>query len=115
MLQHARLLGADVQQRNQEQSLRRKFENSSQVIAVRVEPIIEQRLRVLAETTGQSQSFYLKQLIEEGIRAMEDSWLPTEMVAQIRSGMLPEHLDRTTLDLFDDPFRFDLLGDPVRS
>jgi RHH-type rel operon transcriptional repressor/antitoxin RelB len=71
---------------NKEQSLRRKSEKSSQVIAVRVEPMIEQRLRLLAETTGQSQSFFLKQLIEDGIAAMEDLWLPKELAGQIRSG-----------------------------
>lgn len=93
--------------------MRRKSENSSQVIAVRVEPMIEQRLRLLADTTGQSQSFFLKQLIEDGIRAMEETSLPKEMVGQIRSGMLPEQLKGTTMDLFGDPFRLDLLGDPV--
>jgi RHH-type rel operon transcriptional repressor/antitoxin RelB len=51
--------------------LRRKSENRSQVIAVRVEPAIEQRLRLLAEVTGRSQSFFLKKLIEKGIDAME--------------------------------------------
>jgi RHH-type rel operon transcriptional repressor/antitoxin RelB len=84
-------------------------------MAVRVEPMIEQRLRLLAESTGQSQSFFLKQLIEDGIAAMEDVWLPKELSGQIRSGVFPEQLHGTTLDLFGDPFRLDLLGDPIRS
>lgn len=53
--------------------MRSKSGNSLQVIAVRVELAIEQRLRLLAETTGRSQSFFLKQLIEKGIDAMEDT------------------------------------------
>jgi RHH-type rel operon transcriptional repressor/antitoxin RelB len=82
--------------------LRRKSGNRSQVIAVRVEPVIEQRLRLLAEITGRSQSFFLKQLIEKGIDAMEDAWLPREVVAQVRSGALPAQQRGTTLDLFGD-------------
>ncbi|MFM0030778.1 hypothetical protein PQR70_31645 [Paraburkholderia madseniana] len=78
--------------------MRRNSESSSQVIAVRVEPAIEQRLRLPAETTGRSQSFFLKQLIEKGIDAMEDTWLPHEVVAQVRSGHLPAQRHGTTLD-----------------
>nr|WP_074773991.1 hypothetical protein [Paraburkholderia fungorum] len=75
--------------------------------------MIEQRLKLLAESTGQSQSFFLKQLIEDGIAAMEDVWLPKEISSQIRSGILPAELGGTTMDLFGDPFRLDLLGDPL--
>ncbi|MFL9966207.1 hypothetical protein PQR02_35450 [Paraburkholderia sediminicola] len=82
--------------------MRRKSENRSQVIAVRVEPAIGQRLRLLAEVTGRSQSFFLKQLIEKGIDAMEEAWLPQEVVAQVRSGAIPAQQCGTTLDLFGD-------------
>lgn len=93
--------------------MRSKSEKSSQVIAVRVEPMIEQRLKLLAESTGQSQSFFLKQLIEDGIAAMEDVWLPKEVASQIRNGVMPAQLNGATMDLFGDPFRLDLLGDPL--
>ncbi|WP_168788401.1 hypothetical protein [Paraburkholderia aromaticivorans] len=82
--------------------MRSKSGNSLQVIAVRVELAIEQRLRLLAETTGRSQSFFLKQLIEKGIDAMEDTWLPQEVVARVRCGDLPAQRRGTTLDLFGD-------------
>ncbi|WP_309546292.1 hypothetical protein [Paraburkholderia sp. BL27I4N3] len=59
-------------------------------------------MRLLAEVTGRSQSFFLKQLIEKGIGAMEHAWLPQEVVAQVRSGTLPEQQRATTLDLFRD-------------
>jgi RHH-type rel operon transcriptional repressor/antitoxin RelB len=74
----------------------------SQVIAVRVERVIEQRLRLLAEVTGRSQSFFLKQLIEEGIDAMEDAWLSPELIVQVRSGAIPTQQRGTTPDLFGD-------------
>ncbi|MFL9862415.1 hypothetical protein PQR72_43010 [Paraburkholderia madseniana] len=81
---------------------RKSGNNKSHVIAVRVDSAIEQRLRLLAEVTGRSQSFYLKQLIEKGIDAMEDAWLPQEVVAQVRSGALRAQQHGTTLDLFGD-------------
>ena len=80
----------------------RKSGNRSQVIAVGVEPAIEQRLRLLAEVTERSQSFFLKQLVEKGIDAMEDTWLPHEVVTQVRSGALPAQQRGTTPDLFGD-------------
>jgi RHH-type transcriptional regulator, rel operon repressor / antitoxin RelB len=82
--------------------LKRKSENSLQVIAVRVEPAIGQRLRLLADATGRSQSFFLKQLIEGGIEAMENAWLSDAMLAQVRSGNLPELRHGATADLFAD-------------
>ncbi|MGF6767876.1 RHH-type rel operon transcriptional repressor/antitoxin RelB [Paraburkholderia sp. GAS199] len=80
----------------------RNSENRSQVIAVRVEPAIEQRLKLLVETTGRSQSFFLKQLIEGGIDAMEEAWLPQDLVARVRNGDLPAQRFSSTLDLFND-------------
>lgn len=71
----------------------------SQVIAVRVEPPIEQRLRLLAEITGRDQSVFLKQLIEKGIDAMEKACLPEEVVAQVRDGALPAQQQGTTLGI----------------
>jgi RHH-type transcriptional regulator, rel operon repressor / antitoxin RelB len=87
----------------QEERLRRKSEKRLEVIAVRVAPAIEQRLRLLAEVTGRSQSFFLKQLIGKGIDAMEEAWLSHEVVAQVRSGALPAQPRGTTPDLFGDP------------
>ncbi|MGF6372931.1 hypothetical protein OKW40_005747 [Paraburkholderia sp. RAU6.4a] len=62
--------------------------------------------RTAIETAGGSHRaqpvVFLKQLIEKGIGAMEDAWLPQEVVAQVRSGTLPERQRATTLDLFRD-------------
>jgi RHH-type rel operon transcriptional repressor/antitoxin RelB len=72
-------------------------------VAVRIAPVIEQRLRVLAEATGRKQSFFLQRMIEEGIDAMEEIWLPPDTLAKVRNGDLPELFaaHRTTSDLFD--------------
>ncbi len=69
--------------------MKRTAENQRKVVAVRVNPQIEQRLRLLAELTGRGQSFFLQQMIESGIGAMEETWLPPEILAQVRSGTMP--------------------------
>ena len=40
------------------EQMRRSAENKLRVVAVRIDPVIEQRLRVLAEATGRKQSFF---------------------------------------------------------
>ncbi|SAL25184.1 hypothetical protein AWB67_04667 [Caballeronia terrestris] len=84
--------------------MRRKAENKLKVVAVRVDPEIEQRLRLLAEVTGRKQSFFLQQLIESGMGAMEEVWLPPAVLAQVREGVLPSPLSTSgaTSDLFAD-------------
>jgi RHH-type transcriptional regulator, rel operon repressor / antitoxin RelB len=83
--------------------MRRSAENRLRVVAVRIDPVIEQRLRVLAEATGRKQSFFLQRMIEEGINAMEEIWLSPQTLAKVRSGELPELLAEhpATSDLFD--------------
>ncbi|WP_087660504.1 hypothetical protein [Caballeronia terrestris] len=83
--------------------MRRSAENKLRVVAVRIDPVIEQRLRVLAEAAGRKQSFFLQRIIEEGIDAMEEIWLSPDMLTKVRNGDLPELLagHSTTSDLFD--------------
>ncbi|WP_244818734.1 hypothetical protein [Caballeronia sp. Lep1P3] len=82
--------------------MRRSAENKLKVVAVRIDPVLEQRLRVLAEASGRKQSFFLQRMIEEGIDAIEEIWLSPKTLAKVRSGAMPELLDeRKTLDLFD--------------
>ncbi len=83
--------------------MRRTAENKLIVVAVRIDPQIEQRLRFLAEKTGRNQSFFLQQMIERGIDAIEETWLPSEILDQVRSGRLPTSRPRgATSDLFSD-------------
>lgn len=81
--------------------MRRTAEHKLKVVAVRIDPQIEQRLRLLAETSGRKQSFFLQQMIEQGIEAIEATWLSPEAVAQIRNGEVPQlqHAGETR-DLF---------------
>jgi RHH-type transcriptional regulator, rel operon repressor / antitoxin RelB len=73
------------------------------VVAVRVDPGIERRLRLLAETSGRKPSFFLQQMIEGGISALEDVWLPGDVLAQVRAGTVPEPaLYHAEPDLFED-------------
>jgi RHH-type rel operon transcriptional repressor/antitoxin RelB len=83
--------------------MKRSADNRLKVVAVRVSPQIEHRLRLLAQTTGRRQSFFLQQIIEQGIDAMEETWLPEATLAKIRRGDFPE-LPHTgsTPDLFGD-------------
>ncbi|WP_244818454.1 hypothetical protein [Caballeronia sp. Lep1P3] len=84
--------------------MRRTAENKLKVVAVRVEPAIEQRLRLLAEVTGRKQSFFLQQMIERGIGAMEDIWLPPQLLEEVRGGKLQARPlpGEGTPDLFSD-------------
>ncbi|WP_250475317.1 hypothetical protein [Caballeronia sp. GAFFF1] len=84
--------------------MRRTAENKLKVVAVRVEPAIEQRLRLLAEVTGRKQSFFLQQMIERGIGAMEDLWLPPDVLEEVRGGNLQarQPVAAATPDLFSD-------------
>ncbi len=69
---------------------RKKSAEKLKVVAVRVDPSIERRLRLLAETSGRKPSYFLQQLIEGGLGALEDAWLPADVLAQVRSGTVPE-------------------------
>ena len=86
--------------------MKRTAENQRKVVAVRVNPQIEQRLRLLAELTGRRQSFFLQQMIERGIGAMEDTWLPRDILSQVRSGTMPSRQQASDAisDLFGGPF-----------
>ena len=87
---------------NKEYAVKRTAGNKL-VVAVRVNPQIEQRLRLLAEVTGRRQSFFLQQIIESGIAAIEATWLPPDVLSQVRSGLMPPRQEASPVisDLFD--------------
>jgi RHH-type rel operon transcriptional repressor/antitoxin RelB len=86
--------------------VRRTHDNKSKVVAVRLDPTTEHRLRLLAAITRRKQSVFLQQMIEQGLAAIEDLHLPSEVVARIRAGELPpvpgEEQAGGELDLFSD-------------
>ena len=81
----------------------KKTAGNKLVVAVRVNPQIEQRLRLLADVTGHRQSFFLQQIIESGIAAIEATWLPPDVLSQVRSGLIPPRQEASPVisDLFD--------------
>jgi RHH-type transcriptional regulator, rel operon repressor / antitoxin RelB len=76
--------------------MRRSAENKLRVVAVRIDPVIEQRLRVLAEATGRKQTFFLQRMIEDGIDAMEEVWLSPDTLAKVRNGDFRNCLPNST-------------------
>jgi RHH-type transcriptional regulator, rel operon repressor / antitoxin RelB len=95
--------GVEARNTQKEYPVKKAADNKLKVVAVRVDPQIEQRLRLLAEVTGRKQSFFLQQMIERGLADMEETWLPQNVLSQVRSGALPpQHkAAEMTLDLFD--------------
>ena len=53
---------------------------------VRQEPAIEQRLDQLAQLTGRTKAFTLRQLIEAGLDDLEDTYLGAAVAERIRLG-----------------------------
>ena len=82
---------------------RKKSAEKLKVVAVRIDPVIERRVRFLAERTGRKPSFFLQQLIEGGVSALEEVWLPPDLLARVRSGTVPEPtVSHVVPDLFDE-------------
>ncbi len=54
--------------------------------SVRLAPEIEQRLDFLAAHTGRTKAYYLREIIEQGIEAMEDYYLAAEVLERVRKG-----------------------------
>ena len=53
---------------------------------VRLEPATEQRLDQLAQLTGRTTAFTLRQLIEAGLDDLEDAYLGVAVAERIRLG-----------------------------
>ncbi|NPT56928.1 hypothetical protein [Paraburkholderia elongata] len=86
--------------------MKRTAENRLKVVTVRVDPQIGQRLHLLAELTGRRQSFFLQQMIGGGIGAMEDTWLPPDVLSRVRSDTMPSRQQAVDAipDLFGSAF-----------
>lgn len=55
--------------------------------SVRLDPAVEARLERLAEATGRTKAFYLRELIEQGLEDLEDAYLgAAALEAHRRSG-----------------------------
>jgi RHH-type rel operon transcriptional repressor/antitoxin RelB len=54
--------------------------------SIRLAVETEQRLDFLAEKTGRTKAFYLRELIERGLDEMEDYYLAAEVLERVRKG-----------------------------
>jgi RHH-type rel operon transcriptional repressor/antitoxin RelB len=54
--------------------------------SIRLDPKVEQRLDRLADVTGRTKAFYLRELIEAGLEDMEDLYLAEQATIARRAG-----------------------------
>ncbi|MGH9560098.1 MAG: type II toxin-antitoxin system RelB family antitoxin [Terracidiphilus sp.] len=54
--------------------------------SVRLDPAVEQRLDLLAERTGRTKAYYLREIIENGIEDLEDFYLASATMENVRKG-----------------------------
>jgi len=54
--------------------------------SVRLDPAVEARLDQLAQVTGRSKAYYMRELIEAGIDDLEDSYMSAAVLERVRTG-----------------------------
>lgn len=59
--------------------------------SIRLAPQTEQRLDDLAAHTGRTKSYYLREIIEQGIEDMEDYYLAADVLERVRKGREQVH------------------------
>jgi RHH-type transcriptional regulator, rel operon repressor / antitoxin RelB len=57
--------------------------------SIRLDAAIERRLDVLAQETGRTKAFYLREIIARGIEDMEDYYRAEQVMQRIRKGEEP--------------------------
>lgn len=55
-------------------------------VSIRLDPEIEQRLNHLSVQTGRAKSYYLRELIENGLDDLEDFYLADAAMERVRKG-----------------------------
>ncbi|CAK7192685.1 hypothetical protein COMNV_00891 [Commensalibacter sp. Nvir] len=53
---------------------------------IRLDPDIEKRLTFLANKTGRTKAFYIREMIQNSLQNMEDYYLASHVSEQIRQG-----------------------------
>jgi len=56
--------------------------------SIRLDPAIEQRLDHLADVTGRTKAFYLRELIQTGLEDLEDLYLAEQATIERRAGRI---------------------------
>ncbi|OPB29630.1 RHH-type transcriptional regulator, rel operon repressor / antitoxin RelB [Bartonella sp. WD12.1] len=63
-----------------------KGEECTMTISIRLPSELETRLNNLALKTGRTKSFYLREIIEQGIEEAEDYYLASQVRERVRKG-----------------------------
>ena len=59
--------------------------------SIRLSPETERRLAFLAEQTGRTRAFYLRECIDRGLEDIEDYYLAAEILERVRKGQEQVH------------------------
>ena len=59
--------------------------------SIRLAPETEQRLDFLASSTGRTKSYYLREIIDQGLTDLEDYYLAAEVLGRVRKGQEAVH------------------------
>jgi len=60
-------------------------------IHLKLNPDLESRLERIAQATGRSKSFYLREFIEKGLEDLEDFYLADATAERVRRGVEATH------------------------
>ena len=70
--------------------------------SIRLDPAIEQRLDFLSAQTGRTKAYYLREIIQNGLKEMEDYYLAAEVLERVRKreeAVMPAAVVRNDLGL----------------
>lgn len=75
----------------------------TQMVSIRLDEKLNQRLNVLAQQTGRTKTFYVREAVEEHIEALEDAYLADQVIKRVRAGKEETHsLDAVMQNLHID-------------
>lgn len=58
----------------------------TRMVSIRLEDEIDQRLQFLANETGRTKTFYVREAVLEHLEALEDAFMADKVVAKVRNG-----------------------------
>ena len=61
------------------------------MLAIRLNPELEERLGRLAEKTGRTKTFYAREAIEQHLEDLEDYYLAADVLERVRKGKEKVH------------------------
>lgn len=61
-------------------------EKSDQLIGIRIPKSVKDRLDVLAQKTGRTRTFYIRQALLEHLEDLEDKYMAQEVLGRVKEG-----------------------------